>query len=448
MPACLSLVHSPNAAILSNHAHYCRIYGYDHRWADHGHIGHPALRENAKYSLILRHLREMAEGDWLLFLDEHSAIFHPIAVDALLDGRDFVAVRGLPVGGQPGPILANMLILRNTADNRDFLHRLIVQTSNIIARTLATVDEAAAFAGRAVIDCNGILAGIYVNVSWRMPMWHRARIFVVDLSPVRIVDHAGLICDNALHDRGLEAFLAERINGALIDGRPALDQPAYPPLSEAAATTYNGGAEIAFVTLYTHHINAYARVSEHNVHRYCARHGYAYHVYREVPDEIGKHVNGTWTKAWLAQRHLKDHRWVIWIDADMIFRNPSRPMEPWLAGRDLLMVKDVAGWHMNAGLIGFRNTPANAALLARIWDRISAVPDRSTTYSSFGDQYHINQVLEAEGLTGADHVLDNLSLNTPPSLASDDSFLVHFVGMDEPYRSTYMEHMDRLSQRA
>ncbi|REN08571.1 galactosyl transferase GMA12/MNN10 family protein, partial [Mycobacterium tuberculosis] len=75
--------------------------------------------------------------------------------------------------------------------------------------------------------------------------------------------------------------------------------------------------------------------------------------------------------------------------------------------RDLLLAKDIGGWQFNSGVMGFRNTPANARLLDRIWERIGGVADKSGVYSSQGDQYYTNEVLTEEGLVAEPHILDN-----------------------------------------
>lgn len=48
---------------------------------------------------------------------------------------------------------------------------------------------------------------------------------------------------------------------------------------------------------------------------------------------------------------------------------------------------------------------------------------------------------------GEDSVLDNLSINTPPHLATEETLLVHFINLGEPYRSVYMAARDAASQR-
>jgi len=447
MPLCLSFLSRQDDAVLRNHAHYCRLFGYPHQWVSADHVAHPALRASARYSQLLRRLRALAEGDWLLFLDGDSVVFHPVAVDILMEGRDLLAVEAPPVGDHAGLAMTNMMALRNTPANRAMLHRMIADASQVIALAAERLDEAARLRPQGLLGCNAVVGDIYVNVSWRIAQWFHARIFVVNLAPLPMASPEGRLHDDMLHDLQLQRLLVEQVNGALMHGHPVLQPPAYPELSSEAVTTCNAGADIAFLTLYTHHVSSYARVSEHNVKRYCERHGYAYHVYRAVPPEIDPGINGSWVRTWLLQRHLPAHRWVIWIDADTIFLNQSRRVEPLLEGRDLLLGKDVGAWPFNSGVMGFRNTGRNASLLASIWDRICAVGDKSTVYSSQGDQYYTNEVLLAEGLIDENSVLDNLSINTPPQLATEETLLVHFINLGEPYRSVYMAALDTLSQR-
>jgi len=448
MPLCLSLFHRMDEAVLRNHAHYCRLFGYPHQWASSERLMHSALRAGAKYSTILRHLRPLAEGDWLLFLDGDSVVFHPVAIDVLMQGRDLLVVEGPRPESQPGPAMTNMMVVRNTQANRALLHQLIVDAGHVVALESDWLDEAARLRPAGLLlECNAVLADVYVNVSWRIAQWHEARVFVVNLASPPVPLPGGGWRDEILHDTNLQALLAREVNAALMDGRPVLQPPRYPALGNEPLSSFNPGARIAFLTLYTHHVETYARVSEHNVRRYCQRHGYAYHVYREIPGGIGPGINGSWVRSWLLQQHLADHDWVIWIDADILFCNQQRPIEPLLAGRDLLLAKDVGAWLFNSGVMGFRNTPRNLELLARIWARIGEVADKSGVYSSMGDQYYTNEVLKQEGRLDEDSVLDNLSINTPPLLAREDTLLVHFVSLVEPYRSVYMAAMDAASQQ-
>jgi hypothetical protein len=249
------------------------------------------------------------------------------------------------------------------------------------------------------------------------------------------------------HDSNLEKVMLRQINDHFIEGKPMMQAPNYPAISDDAVSHFNPESKIALVTLYTHHITTYARVSEHNVKRYCDRHGYAYHVYRAIPEELDPSINGTWVKSWLLKNNIANHDWIIWVDADVLFRNQIQKLEPLLEGRDVLFAKDLCAWPINAGIMGFRNTPANVELIDKIWQRMLEVNDKSTVYSDQGDQFHTINVLTENNILSEATVLNCLSINTAPPMSNTDSLLTHYVGWGEPYRSIYMAHDDAISQR-
>lgn len=150
----------------------------------------------------------------------------------------------------------------------------------------------------------------------------------------------------------------------------------------------------------------------------------------------------------MLRQHLARHAWVVWIDADMLFVNPARRFDDLLIGRELLFAKDIGAWRVNSGLMGFKNTPANRELLDTLHQRICEVPDKSSVYASMGDQYCVNAVLRERALDGEAQVLDFVSVNTPHYLRTPDAFLMHFLGLVEPYRSVYMADQDQASLRA
>jgi len=448
MPLCLSLFHRMDEDVLRNHGHYCRVHGYPHQSVESDGIFHAALHDAWKYSQILRHLRALPERDWLMCLDADCAVLWPVAVEAMLQERDVLAVDGPAVAGFAGRVMTGMLVLRNTPGNRRMLHEMVSDASRVIALEADELDVSSRLREAGALPCNAVVADTYVHISWRTSNWQGARIFAVNLAPLPVVGRHGVEAVDILHDLTLKNLLVRQINGALMHGEGILRPPEYPALSSAAWSSYNPAARIAFVTLYTEHIATYARVAEHNIKRYCDRHGYAFHVYRDVPEALGPAVKGNWAKAWVLQQHLAQHEWAIWIDADMLFVNPARPFDDLLANRDLLFAKDIGNWPVNSGLMGFRNTPANIALLEELNRRFDEVPDKSSVYASMGDQYFVNALLRAHELDGVDHVLDFVSVNTPHYLRTPGTLLMHFLGLGEPYRSVYMADQDAASLRS
>jgi galactosyl transferase GMA12/MNN10 family len=447
MALCISVFDQVDQQVLLNHQHYCRLFGYSHRWVETAHIAHPMLRRAHHYHLLLQQLRESADNDWVLLLDSNAVIFHPVAMETLLAGRDALVVKGptRSPSSEPHVVMNNMLALRNTAENRKTLHELIFFLHKGLIRDEGGISELRLLENFPVLGINAMIGDSYVNVSWHIGQWFDARIFIVNLGPRPSAD--GGQDHDILFDRRMKNILVQQINGALIDGLPLLKPPVYAALSTDPQSSFNPYAKIALVTLYTHHIAGYARISEHNVKRYCDRHGYAYHVYREIPPQLDSNISGSWVKSWLLARHLADHDWVIWVDADVLFTNQSKKLEPLLENRDVLFAKDIGGWDLNSGVMAFRHTAQNAALLEKIWESISNVDDKSTVYSSQGDQFHTIEVLRAAGMLNEQCIVDCLSINTPPQLSTRDTLLTHYFGWDDPYRAVYMAADDAMSQR-
>lgn len=445
MPLCLTFFsRGLDEPVLRNHSHYCRLYGYPHQWIEAHHIYHFVQRDFYKYGQILRHLRGLAENDWLLFIDDDSAIFKPVDLDRLMAERDLLVVEGPSANGGPSKPLTNMMVFRNTASNRALVHALMTDSSLKLLQSYKEEDGANLWRALDLLPCNVVIDNTYTHISWRIINWFNAHAFAVSLGPLPSDDDP---ISYMLHDLNLQAMLVKQINAALIDGAPVLQAAAYPALSNDTTSCHNPGCRIAFVTFYSHHIVSYGRVAEHNLKRYCERHGYTYHVHRQLPAQLeSTGMFGSWAKPWLLQRHFSDHEWVIWVDADVLCVNQVQRIEPLLEGRDTLFAKDVGDWPVNSGIMGFRQTAGNAELLNSICEQISQVEDKSGVYSSQGDQYYINQALSAIGCVGEAHVLDNLAFNTPPFLATTASLLVHFMNLGEPYRSAYMAYWDERSK--
>ena len=438
--------------VLRNHQHYCRLMGYTHEWVESAFLSHEKLRTAYKYNVLLDHLKSSQDNELVLMLDAHGLIMHPLALEQLMVGMDSLIISGPTEVNKPEIVYNNMVIVRNTEAIRQTLFEMLMALHGRLAgQDEQGAEEELLLKKFNVMASNTIFGDVHLNLSWRITTWAQSKIFVVFLGSPASFDDNGHITRNALHqlihDANLERLLVKQINGHFIEGKPLLETPNYPAISEDAVSHFNPHSKIALVTLYTHHINTYARVSEHNVKRYCDRHGYAYHVYRGIPSELDPALNGTWVKSWLLKKHISDHEWIIWVDADVMFRNQTIKLENILEGRDLLFAKDLCAWPINAGIMGFRNTPENIELVARIWQRMLEVNDKSTVYSDQGDQHHTIKELYESNLINEKNIANCLTINTSPPMSSPDSLLTHYVGWGEPYRSIYMAHHDVESQR-
>ncbi|MGL4767511.1 MAG: galactosyl transferase GMA12/MNN10 family protein [Formosimonas sp.] len=447
MTKIITICEVADSELLRNHQHYAQLYGYTHQWVETGFMAHARLRTAYKYNYVLQQLKACAEGELLLMLDGHTAIFCPLSIEEAMAGRDTFVCLGPETAGVPCLPLNNFLVLRNTAANREILHRMLIALHGVLAGQEHHVNEFDFLREFGMLPTNAVLLDTYINVRWTIANWFNAKIFAVGLGMHVGYNAAGEVTDDMTHDRNLERMLLQRINATLIHGAPIMQLPDYPALSDDAVSHYNPQAKIALVTLYTHHITSYARVSEHNVKRYCDRHGYAYHVYRAIPEGVPDNIMGSWLKPHVLSQHFAQHDWVIWVDADVLFHNQAQKLEPLLDGRELLFAKDLCGWPINSGVQGFKNTPVNAQLLAQLCQRMNDVQDKSGIYSELGDQHHIINVLTEQNQLSEASVSNCLSINTPPQLANAETLLTHYVGWGDPYRSIYMAHDDAISLR-
>jgi hypothetical protein len=449
VPTVLSLVSSSRpeqmAVALDNHRTYCTRFGYTHAWQDVANVPNPDLATMHTLHLAQQALRTLPENDLLMVIDAGSAVYHPQPLDALMEGRDtMLTFERVEPGYEPGPQM-NWLVLRNSAAARQKLGIAIFGVHKSAIHD-PKYQDSAIFRDLGAINYYSQFAGAHLNIAWQndKQAWYNAIIFIINSRPPKLHGVDGGWHANPFSDPRLELLVLKQVN-AKLHGLPSLQQPAYPALSEDAFTSYNPQSRIALVTLYTHHINVYGRISEHNIKRYCDRHGLAYHVYRAVPEGLDSAVNGTWHKTWLLDRHYGQHDWVIWVDADILFTNQSRSLAPLLEGKDLLLAKDLGDFPFNAGVMGFRCTEKNRAVIAHIQARINAIADKSSVYASGGDQQQCAHALGDLGYLDGTYVMDMLSVNTPPLFRSPSTMMVHYVGLQEPYRSMYMAMDDAQS---
>jgi len=451
MPRCLSLLFSRDPErldlVLDNHRTYCSQMGYGHAVDDAGHVQHPDMMRLYTLHAARRELARMPQGELLMLLTSDSAVYRGRRLEDMMEGRSALHSAAKPQGEAEPDAQLNWLVFRNEPQTHATLGRVIHDFHRKLfhADARSWRDICAPLGG---VDYYAQLLGQHLNINWRLdaPNWFAADIFIVNALPEAFRGVDGRYDRHSpLSDPKLGTIVLGEAHKGL-RGLPVMQLPEYPPISDAPLSAWNTGSPIALISLYTHHVACYGRISEHNVKRYCDRHGIAYYVYREIPEGMDPAINGTWHKAWLLERHFDQHEWVIWIDADTLFVNQSIPLADVLAGKDMLLAKDIADWEFNAGVMGFRRTPENLATLHHIQRRITAIEDKSSVYASGGDQQQSIFGLLELGRLSPGTVGDFLSANTPPQLRSKDSLLVHYMGIGDGYRTLYMARDDAMSK--
>ncbi|CAE6935815.1 galactosyl transferase GMA12/MNN10 domain protein [Paraburkholderia domus] len=422
------LEHAPVS--LDNHRRYAAALGYRHDFVD-GSSGPRGAQAQTlrKYEILLEALSHAPSDTLVLLLGEDVAIVEPVPLHTLMAGRQHLLART----GSLHPAV-NVQIWRNTPASRADVYKILTccrfggpsfNGDGQLLSALETTDWHALING----VCPVMQTGANVD-----PAWRRVPTFAITIDgDCHAPDKLGKV------PRFRDALIGH-LNQCRADGVSLFSSLERPENDEPERSSYNPGRRIAFATLYTPEIASYGRIAEQNFRRYCDIHGYSLYVHRDHPKEVGLSGTANWLKPWLLHAYLQHHEWVFWLDADVLFADEARSIESLLTGRDLLLARDIGQWPFNSGVMGFRDTARNEALLRKLMDSIASLHDRSTVYSSNGDQYYFIEALKAAGLLCEDEILSPLVINTPWFFDATNSFLVHYYGMWPEMRALMMAH--------
>ncbi|MEU4312080.1 glycosyltransferase [Nocardia sp. NPDC024068] len=141
--------------------------------------------------------------------------------------------------------------------------------------------------------------------------------------------------------------------------RERIARPGDPPLWSLP----DGSAPIGVVTLWTPEIAHWARPHAEDKYAYCARHGFAFYGYAGVfTTARAPH----WSKIPAVQRHLGDHDWIYWTDADAAITNFDVDLRDLCDDDyDLIVTHDELG--LNSGSFLLRNNARGIQLLRSTW---------------------------------------------------------------------------------
>lgn len=449
----------PVEGLERNHAGYAQAHGYEHVVVDGTSVFGERQGVLHRYHAIYQQLLRLPDGGLLLVLDAFSVVYAPHDLAAVAQGHDAVVSSQGQEVALPTP---SGMILRATPEIRERVRALVLRLS----RWAMYLPDCTAMAEVELLGQafpvhpfhERLRSGHFASVQtvWQngsaLDSLHDAAPLVAHNAP-EWERRDGLWRPSPSYDfRYVQALLEEasaRASGTPL--RPAQASEAAARAERAPALHLNEGAQIAFVTLHTHHIAGYADLHERSLSAYCRRHGYAYHAYREAPGFLPGDLRasaGNWAKAHLVRHHLPQHEFVFWIDADILAVDQAQPVEPLVADREFIIGTDHCAWPVNSCMFGLRRTPAMQHLADRMCERIESTPDRSSVYASGGDQQLIMETLMEFGMIDARHVVDAMTLGVSPIYATRSHRFVHFPAQLNHYRAVTMAVWDRWSTRA
>lgn len=447
------LANRPVDGLLDNHARYAHKWGYRHAIVDGTHIYGERQRVLHKYQVIFHHLVDMDEGGLLLVLDPFSVVYGGQALTEVAQGYDAIVTTQAPRSDLPA---ASGMIFRNAPAMRERMRALVLEFGKWAMSLPEYVDGAEvellgrAFAPHPFVD--SLTNGHFSSVQ---TIWDDG------LSIDSLPDAAPLVAHNAPRWRCVDGRWAPtadydfRYVLALLDDaavresgrRPAAadDWQAAGQRERTPALHINETAPIAFVSLHTANIAGYGDIHEENFVRYCRRHGYGYHAYREPPGFIPAGITANWAKLHLIREHLRQHAFVFWVDADVLAIDQRAPIDAVVQGRDFVIGLDHTAWALNSCMIGVRDVAPMREVVDQLCARIEAIGDRSSVYASGGDQQVIQEGLAHFGMLDARYIVDAMTLAVSPVYATRDSRFVHFPAQHNHYRAVTMRIWNRWS---
>lgn len=174
--------------------------------------------------------------------------------------------------------------------------------------------------------------------------------------------------------------------------------------------------KIAIITSYTNHIRwdnygqcDYCMYASQNHNEYCNKNNYSY-IKEIVNNEDYDGWHPTWIKIDVLKKYLPLFDYVVWIDADAVFKNLETSIESFLEdGIDLVLPKlefDKVGgqmWtHTTTGFMIWRNSDWSKEILNLLWDH-----PKNFKLDFFHEQSRLDEILHSKyELSGGENILN------------------------------------------
>ena len=192
---------------------------------------------------------------------------------------------------------------------------------------------------------------------------------------------------------------------------------------------------IALLTAYDHRQRDIAAISSPNKAQYCKLNGYDF---IEETSGFPTDRSAVWAKIALLQKHLKNHDWVFWSDADSLVMDLQRPLQVFCdTEADMVICHEDLGvgvYNINAGQMLFRSCDWSQDFLEDVWEQTWALKD------AHQEQRAIIHLLFSEDLSDHAHVVAQKTFNCYLSDYAKGDFLLHFPDMPTDKRLEAMRY--------
>lgn len=201
---------------------------------------------------------------------------------------------------------------------------------------------------------------------------------------------------------------------------------------------FNPENDIALVTMYTPSISEYGIIAEQNFKKYCKKNNITLHVYRNVPADLKENnIFDAWCKPWLLLKHYDKHKYVIWIDSDILFGEDYK-----IKLDDICVFKDPY-FVFNSGYMLFKTNNKNKELLNDVIESIKKIEGPlNGVYNHGGDQPRFIESVKKfyPGYSPLSNMLGNTHPCYPVSISPHNkNIMLHFMGYKSSFRTAIMK---------
>ena len=193
---------------------------------------------------------------------------------------------------------------------------------------------------------------------------------------------------------------------------------------------HNPRQKIAVVTQNTPNlINEYYKEVRQNHIMYCNKHNYTYYVFYENLAEHtvkGESPKICWSKVKACLNVVRNHEYIMWIDADAIFANQEITIEDRIKAhpnKEYYLCKDPKSHFINSGVMIWKNSVKAIAMLDKWWAM------EHLSYGKGGDQAPLGSYLKQHKEHDDEwHHYEEREMNCYPTNYHPYDYIIHYMG--------------------
>jgi len=207
---------------------------------------------------------------------------------------------------------------------------------------------------------------------------------------------------------------------------------------EKCRDVFNPNQNSAIVSLRTPNTAGWAQYAAVNQLAYAHNNSHSFYLYTDlvVVEDIPH-----WNKVRVLMHLLPKHDYVVWVDSDAIFTNPSKTFDSYLTSypdKSLIICNDIGGWQLNTGVMILRNTNWMRGVLKILWEMDHIPHSKAAEQSSLIQLLALNDPQQKNW-----QLLDQKEFNSHPKVHDENDFILHMMGMSGEERQKTFDYWNK-----